>query len=41
MKLKQIIWKKWTDNYLITLQERTKWYWEKGNVEVERVVVLK
>ena len=40
-KLNQIIWKKWKNNYLSTLQERTKWCWEKENVKVGTMVILK
>ncbi|GFU61586.1 integrase catalytic domain-containing protein [Trichonephila clavipes] len=31
-KIVQHIWKRWSNNYLSTLQNRNKWYFEKNNV---------
>ncbi|GFY25261.1 uncharacterized protein TNCV_2483811 [Trichonephila clavipes] len=32
-KIVQHIWKRWSNNYLSTLQNRNKWYFEKNNVK--------
>ncbi|GFV39416.1 uncharacterized protein TNCV_1231171 [Trichonephila clavipes] len=33
-KIVQHIWKRWSNNYLSTLQNRNKWYFEKNNVKI-------
>lgn len=40
-KIVQQIWRHWSNNYLSTLQNRTKWYFEKNNVKVNDMVILK
>ncbi|KFM63798.1 hypothetical protein X975_18993, partial [Stegodyphus mimosarum] len=40
-KVIQSIWKCWSNNYLSTLQQRNKWYYEKNNVEVGNMVILR
>nr|XP_042912917.1 uncharacterized protein LOC110282134 [Parasteatoda tepidariorum] len=40
-KIVQQIWKLWSNNYLSTLQNRTKWYFEKNNVKINDMVILK
>ncbi|GFX73870.1 DUF5641 domain-containing protein [Trichonephila clavipes] len=33
-KIVQQIWKRWSNNYFSTLQNRNKWYFEKNNVKI-------
>ncbi|GFV00722.1 integrase catalytic domain-containing protein [Trichonephila clavipes] len=40
-KIVQHIWKRWSNNYLSTLQNRNKWYFEKNNVKIHDMVILK
>ncbi|GBM25040.1 hypothetical protein AVEN_96632-1 [Araneus ventricosus] len=40
-KMIQIIWKKWQNNYLSTLQQRNKWMIKKQNLKVGDMVSLK
>ncbi|GFT69344.1 integrase catalytic domain-containing protein [Trichonephila clavipes] len=40
-KIVQQIWKRWSNNYLSTLQNRNKWYFEKNNVKIYDMVILK
>ncbi|GFX40444.1 integrase catalytic domain-containing protein [Trichonephila clavipes] len=40
-KILQHIWKRWSNNYLSTLQNRNKWYFEKNNVKIHDMVILK
>ncbi|GFS90657.1 uncharacterized protein TNCV_4098401 [Trichonephila clavipes] len=40
-KIVQQIWKRWSNNYLSTLQNRNKWYFEKNNVKIHDMVILK
>lgn len=40
-KVVQVIWKKWTNDYLGTLQQRTKWMIEKDNINVGTMVLVK
>lgn len=40
-KMTQQIWKKWSESYLNTLQQRSKWYVKKDNVKVGDLVIIK
>ncbi|KFM71855.1 hypothetical protein X975_15956, partial [Stegodyphus mimosarum] len=40
-KVIQSIWKCWSNNYLSTLQQRNKWYYEKNIVEVDTMVLIR
>ncbi|XP_055952313.1 uncharacterized protein LOC129988184 isoform X1 [Argiope bruennichi] len=40
-KIVQQIWKRWSNNYLSTLQNRNKWFFEKNNVKINDMVILK
>ncbi|XP_035216985.1 uncharacterized protein LOC118190397 [Stegodyphus dumicola] len=40
-KVVQIIWKKWSNGYLGTLQQRNKWMIEKDNISVGTMVLVK
>ncbi|GFX07595.1 integrase catalytic domain-containing protein [Trichonephila clavipes] len=40
-KIVQHIWKRWSNNYLSTLQNRNKWHFEKNNVKIHDMVILK
>lgn len=40
-KLTQQIWKKWSNSYLNTLQQRSKWYLVKDNVKIGDLVIIK
>lgn len=40
-KIVQLVWKKWSTTYLNNLQQRTKWYFEKDNVKIGDMVLLK
>lgn len=40
-KMVQHFWDRWTNEYLVTLQERKKWRKEKENVRLGQLVVLK
>ncbi|XP_035230524.1 uncharacterized protein LOC118202452 [Stegodyphus dumicola] len=40
-KVVQIIWKKWSNDYLGTLQQRNKWMIEKDNISVGTMVLVK
>lgn len=40
-KINQIIWQKWTRDYLNNLQQRGKWLFEKNNIEKGTMVLLK
>ncbi|CAL8133345.1 unnamed protein product [Orchesella dallaii] len=37
----QHFWKRWSQEYLNTLQQRTKWYWEQENVQLGDLVLVK
>ncbi|GFW11344.1 uncharacterized protein TNCV_3808641 [Trichonephila clavipes] len=39
-KIVQGIWQRWKRDYLSNLQQRTKWYWEKGNVAIDDMVLI-
>lgn len=40
-KMTQNIWKRWQRDYLSQLHERTKWQFEKNNIKIGTVVLLK
>ncbi|GFT05288.1 integrase catalytic domain-containing protein [Trichonephila clavipes] len=40
-KIVQSIWKKWSNNYLSNLQQRSKWKFEKDNARVGDLVLIK
>ncbi|GFW51849.1 integrase catalytic domain-containing protein [Trichonephila clavipes] len=40
-KIVQSIWKRWRNNYLSNLQQRSKWKFEKDNVRVGDLVLIK
>ncbi|GFV99219.1 integrase catalytic domain-containing protein [Trichonephila clavipes] len=40
-KIVQSIWKRWSNNYLSTLQQRSKWKFEKDNARVGDLVLIK
>ncbi|GFU22225.1 integrase catalytic domain-containing protein [Trichonephila clavipes] len=40
-KIVQQIWKRWSNNYLSTLQNRNKWYSGENNVKIHDMVILK
>lgn len=40
-KLRQLFWKRWSTDYLHSLQQRTKWYNATDNVKVNDLVILK
>lgn len=40
-KMVQQIWKNWSNSYLSHLQQRTKWYFMKNNINVGTMVLLK
>ncbi|GFY33675.1 integrase catalytic domain-containing protein [Trichonephila clavipes] len=40
-KIVRQIWKRWSNNYLSTLQNRNKWYFQKNNVKIHDMVILK
>ncbi|GFW53068.1 integrase catalytic domain-containing protein [Trichonephila clavipes] len=40
-KIVQSIWKRWSNNYLSNLQQRSKWEFEKDNAKVGDLVLIK
>ncbi|GFV61684.1 integrase catalytic domain-containing protein [Trichonephila clavipes] len=40
-KIVQSIWKRWSNNYLSNLQQRSKWKFEKDNARVSDLVLIK
>lgn len=40
-KIVQLIWKNWSHSYLSNLQQRSKWFFEKDNVKIGDLVLLK
>ncbi|GFS71538.1 huntingtin [Trichonephila clavipes] len=39
-KIVEQIWKRWSNNYLSTLQNRYKWYFEKNNAKINYMVIM-
>lgn len=40
-KVSQVFWKRWSDDYLHTLQQREKWYTNSPNIKIGDLVLLK
>lgn len=40
-KITQYLWKRWQRDYLSHLQQRTKWYFSKDNIEKDTIVIVK
>ncbi|GFY09632.1 hypothetical protein TNCV_381271 [Trichonephila clavipes] len=40
-KIIQLIWKRWNVDYLNSLQQRNKWYFEKKNAKIGDMVIIK
>ncbi|GBM85144.1 hypothetical protein AVEN_85619-1, partial [Araneus ventricosus] len=40
-KMIQIIWKRWSNDYLCNLQQRGKWFFDKNNVRIGDLVIIK
>ena len=40
-KIVQVIWKRWSADYLSNLQQRNKWKFEKNNVKIGDLVIVK
>ncbi|GFX00196.1 DUF5641 domain-containing protein [Trichonephila clavipes] len=40
-KIIQLIWKKWSVDYLNSLQQRNKWHFEKKNAKIGDMVIIK
>ncbi|GFY22377.1 coatomer subunit beta [Trichonephila clavipes] len=40
-KIIQLIWKRWSVDYLNSLQQRNKWHLEKKNAKIEDMVIIK
>lgn len=40
-KISQTFWKKWSDDYLHTLQQRAKWFTSPPNIKIDDLVLIK